>query len=125
MPACASGSAATPPAAPTPTMTTSVSLSLVAMVVSFSKARGAPPPPLAVFDEVVFVRRLVIRLQRLRLEAFLIRRRHHRADARIGDQIPADEVRVAAVVRIAERALMGVAEHHGEERSGAAGETGR
>ena len=45
-------------------------------------------------------------------------------NAGIAEQIPADEVGVAAVVRIAERALQRVRAHHGEERAGAAGEAG-
>src|SRR6185295_10455958 len=90
IPACASGSAATPPAAPRPTITTSVSLSLVAIVV------------ISGLGEFVLVGRLVDLLQRLRLQALLIRRADHRADARIVDEIPADVVRVAAVKRIAE-----------------------
>src|SRR6185295_19640377 len=39
-------------------------------------------------------------------------------------EIPADEVRVAAVVRIAEGALQGVVEHQREERGGTAREAG-
>src|SRR5262249_20678631 len=119
MPACASGSDATPPAAPSPMMTTSVSLSLVAIALP----HGAPAP-LAVFREVVVVGRLVIRLHRLRLEALLIRRADHRADAGIVDEIPANEIGVAAVVGIAERPLVRVAEHHRKERRRAAGEAG-
>src|SRR5262247_1788197 len=107
MPACASGRAATPPAAPSPMMTTSVSFSLVAI---WLPRRAAAP--LAVFREVVVVRRLVIRLHRLRLEALLIGGADHRADARIVDEIPADEVGVAAVGGIAERPLVRVAEDH-------------
>src|SRR5262249_61252679 len=87
-----------------------------------------PPAPAAlpaVLREVVVVRRLVVRLHRLRLEAVLIRRRHHRADAGIADEIPAYEAGVAAVVRIPERALVRVAEHHREKSGGAAGGTRR
>ena len=39
------------------------------------------------------------------------------AQPRIAEQLPADEVRVAAVVRIAERALERVAQHELEERA--------
>jgi len=59
------------------------------------------------------------------LEALLIRRRHVRTNAGIADEIPADEVRVAAVIRIAERALMRVAQDHREEGRGAPGKSRR
>src|SRR5450759_5659508 len=110
-PACASGSAATPPAAPRPMMTTSVSFNLVLTGPRFR-------------ERLVVVRRFVVRLQIVLFELLLIRTGHHRPDARVADEIPADEVRVAAVVGIAERALMRVVQHEGEERGGVAGEAG-
>ena len=60
------------------------------------------------------VRRLVVRRQ-LRAQP-LILGRDVGAHAGIADQIPADEVGVAAVVGIAERALQRVRADHGEER---------
>src|SRR5438067_1689879 len=109
MPACASGSAATPPAAPRPTMTTSASFSLVATCLR---------------ESVVVVRRFVVRLQIVRLEPLLIPAAHHRPHTGICDEIPADEMRVAAVMGISKRALMRVAQHEIEERGGTAGESG-
>src|SRR5262245_15358807 len=133
-PACASGSAATPPAAPSPMMTTSMSLSRVAMSHPCLPVRieGAEVRRTALAgarrrlgERIVVVRRLVIRLQLTLLEPLLIDGGDHGAHAGITDEIPADEVRVAAVVRIAERALMRVAEHQREEGGGAAGESSR
>src|SRR5688572_22294448 len=46
----------------------------------------------------------------------LIGGRHVEADTRIANQIPANEIRVAAVCRIAERALYRVPTHEREER---------
>ena len=66
----------------------------------------------------------MVRLSRVTPKA-LILCRHVRAHAGIADQIPADEVGVAAVIRIAERALQRVRAHHREERGGAAREPGR
>src|SRR5204862_15693 len=109
-PACASGSAATPPAAPSPMMTTSVSLSLVVT----GRLR----------ERLVVVRGAMIRFQLLVLERLLVGGGDHRPHTRIADQIPADEIGVAAIVRIAEGALVRVAQHHREERRGAAGESG-
>src|ERR1700704_3115175 len=71
-PACASGSAATPPAAPRPMMTTSVSFNLVAIWACLGEV-------------LIVVRRLVVRFQVVLLELLLIRGGHHRADARITD----------------------------------------
>ena len=59
------------------------------------------------------------------LELLLIGGAHHRSNARIAEKIPAGVVRVAAVVGVAERALMRVVQDHREERGGAAGEPGR
>src|SRR4051812_21384156 len=103
MPAWASGSAATPPAAPSPMITTSVSLSLVAMRLVLVRVQIALRGRLA--ERLVVVGRLVIRLQLVCLERLLIRGRHHRAHAGVPEQVPADEIRIAAVIRIAEHAL--------------------
>src|SRR5580765_7717248 len=113
-PAWAMGSAATPPAAPRPMMTTSVSLSRVAMISAFAPAfariehvalrRGKLCSGLG--EHRVVVRRLVIRLQRDADPLVVLR--DDRADAGIPDEIPADEIRVSAVERIAEGALDGV-----------------
>src|SRR5215831_6971058 len=109
-PARASGSAATPPAAPSPAMTTSVFLRSVAMAASLH-AEGR------------------VRIGGLtdglgpRRHALLLGGDHH-ADAGIPDQIPADEVGVAAVIGIAERALDGVGAHEIEERRGVGGKAG-
>src|SRR5262249_55257224 len=97
-------------------ITTSAPLSRLAM--------SRPRLPRRLREGVVVVRRLVVRLELALLEALLVGGGDHRAHARIADEIPADEVRVAAVVRIAERALMRVVEHKREERGGAAGEPG-
>src|SRR6476620_12798329 len=103
MPACASGSAATPPAAPSPMITTSVSFSLVAMRQILMRVHVALRRRLV--ERLVVVGRFVIRLQLVRFERLLVRRCHHRANAGVAEQIPADEIRVAAVVRVAEHAL--------------------
>src|SRR5262245_8922406 len=101
MPAWAMGSAATPPAAPRPMTTTSVSLRRVAMIVT-----AVVIPRRGLREHRVVVGRLVIRLER---DADpLIGFGHDSPDAGIAEQIPADEVRVAAVERIAECALDGV-----------------
>src|SRR5216684_1986596 len=100
-PACASGSTPTPPTAPRPTTTTSVSLSLVAMgrlIVNVQAHRR-------LVEHLRIVRGAMVGLQLIVLERRLIGRGHLRADAWISDQVPPDEVRVAAVVRVAERAL--------------------
>src|SRR5215813_4885028 len=90
-PARASGSAATPPAAPSPMMTTSVFLRLMAMAAPFDRERH------------VVIDRLAYGLRAHRHT--LVVGAHRQADAGIADEIPADEVGVAAVIRIAERAL--------------------
>ena len=59
----------------------------------------------ALLNVFVVVGGLVIRLELSGFERLLVGRRHHRPDARVAKQIPADEVRVAAVVRVAEHAL--------------------
>src|SRR6476619_6759498 len=95
-PAWASGNTATPPAAPSPITTTSVSLSLVAMFhvsgMWFETCSGLVEP-------LEVVRGLVIRLELAALERLLVGRCHHRADARIADQVPAHKICVATVVR--------------------------
>ena len=113
-------------------MTTSVSLSLVAIAARSSavlqpRVASREPLPLVLViagsafalvalrrdktrsgfgEHRVVVRRLVI--GRERDPDTLFGCSHHRADAGIADQIPADEIGVAAVKRIAERALNGV-----------------
>src|SRR6185436_8111238 len=126
-PACASGSAAMPPAAPRPMITTSVSLSLVAIRLRpFPVQASARHVLRRRFGERVgVVRGFAIRLELALLELLLFGGAHHRANAWVGDEIPADEVRVAAVVRIAERALQGVVEHEREECGGSAEAGGR
>src|SRR5215831_11058661 len=109
-PARASGSAATPPTAPSPTMTTSVFLRSVAMATSLH-AEGR-----------VRVGGLVERLGP-RLHALLFGGHHH-ADAGIADQFPADEVGVATVIGIAEGALDGVGADKIEEGRGVGGKAG-
>src|SRR5215467_12360803 len=99
MPACASGSTPTPPTAPRPTTTTSVSLSLgmvasVRVIVLETDRR--------LVEHLRVVRGAMIRFELTVIERCLICRGHARADTGIADEIPADEVRVAAVVRIAE-----------------------
>src|SRR5829696_7098323 len=118
MPACARGSAATPPAAPSPMITTSVSFSLVAMRQILVRVRVALRRRLV--ERLVVVSRFVIRRQLMRFERLLVGWRHHRADAGVAEQIPADEVRVASVVRVAEHALSRVIEDQREELRGAA-----
>src|SRR5262249_17844756 len=127
-PACASGSTATPPAAPRPMTTTSVSLSLVAMS-EISRVRAVIhwriPPRGRLVERFEVVGRSVIRFERAGLERLLVGRRHHRPHAWIPDQVPADEVGIAAVIRVAESALARVAEHHVEELRRAAREACR
>src|SRR6478672_5975229 len=103
-PARVRGSAAVPPAAPSPTMTTSVFLSLVAMSAS---ARD--------LEDGVVGGRLVRRLH-LRPDP-LLDGGHGQLDPGELDQVPAHEVRVAAVVRVAEHALQRVLAHGLEERA--------
>src|SRR5262245_23237769 len=93
-PARASGSAATPPTAPRPTMTTSVFLRLMAMAAPFDRERH------------IVIGRLANRLRPGRHA--LVIGADGEPDAGIANQIPADEIGVAAVVGIAERALNGV-----------------
>src|SRR5205085_945341 len=109
-PACASGSAATPPAAPIPTITTSVSLSLVGIAHLVTVGRAVAHRGLV--ERLVVVGRPVIRLQLPGFEGALIRRRDHRPYARVAEEIPADEVGVAAVGGIAEHALTRVRAQH-------------
>src|SRR3984893_6443527 len=107
-PARASGRAATPPTAPSPTMTTSVFLRSMAMIASLRAgsfhgehrlviSRFAPP-----FRHP---------------HALLVGADRH-SQARIADQVPADEIRIAPVIGIAERALEGVGAGQIEERCG-------
>src|ERR1700704_5097643 len=103
-PARASGSAATPPTAPRPTMTTSVFLRLMAMAAPVDRERH------------VVIGRLANGFGPHRHA--LVIGAHRQADAGIADEIPADEVGVAAVVRIAERALDRVRADKIEEGSG-------
>src|SRR5262245_56043884 len=118
-PACASGSAATPPTAPRPTMTTSTSLSLVAMA-HFRHRRVVGG---RFHEHVVVVGGLMVGRQ-LRTQSLLLGR-HDRAHARIREQVPADEVGVAAVKRIAKGALNRVGAYQAKKSGGPAGEPGR
>src|SRR4029077_14678580 len=98
-----------------PMTTTSVSLSRVAMAVAASARRRLR-------EHRVVVRRLVIRLE---CDAdTLLAFRHNRADTGIADQVPADEVRVAAVEGVAERALNRVCAHEVEEARRTRGQAG-
>src|SRR5690348_13393109 len=108
-PAWVSGRTATPPAAPRPMITTSVLLRSVAIAAAFPEHR-----------EVVG-RAMVRRDPRAHL---LFRGRDRRANARIADQIPADEVGVASVIRIAERPFDRVRTHQVEEDCGRPREAG-
>src|SRR6476646_9427153 len=94
-PARASGSAATPPTAPSPTMTTSVFLRSMAMAASLRSAGHR--------EAGVGIGRGALGLG-AHLHALLVGR-DREADAGIADQVPADEDGVAAVIGIAERAL--------------------
>src|SRR5512134_1641545 len=103
-PACASGSAATPPTAPSPTMTTSVffsSVAIVPTVVIPRRARGASS-----LEHPVLVGGHVGR-SGARVE-LLLRGGHGKSDTRVTNQIPSHKVRVAPVVGITEGALDGV-----------------
>src|SRR6185436_12581379 len=114
-PACASGSAATPPTAPRPMITTSVfgrSLGIVPTLVIDARARG----PLAGEHRVVVGG--LVRGRRPSTEPLVVRG-HRNAHARIADEVPSGEVHIAAVVRVAERALNRVREHQAEEGGGA------
>src|SRR6478672_5617823 len=110
MPACASGSAATPPAAPIPTMTTSVSFNLVGIVHLMAVVVSVPNRRLV--EGLVVVCRTVVGLQLVRFQRALIGRGHHGTHAGIAEEIPADEVRIAAVIGIAEHPLARVPEQH-------------
>src|SRR5688572_17034080 len=107
-PAAARGSAATPPPAPSPTMTTSACLSRLAMSASSRLVL------LLEAEQRKVGRRLVSRphdcVERLllRLEVQL--------DAGEAEQVPADELLVAAVERVAERPLERVLADGLEER---------
>src|SRR5262245_23322248 len=111
-PACASGSAATPPAAPSPMMTTSVFLSSVAMRTAFMTERGTRGT-LAREHPVVVRGHMGRRWPAIQL---LLITGHGQAHARVANEIPAGEIRVAAVVRIAKRSLDRVRENEVEER---------
>src|SRR5690349_1229136 len=105
-PAAASGSTATPPAPPKPTTTTSARSSLVAIALSRGRV-------------LVELRVIVGGAERgleLGVHALLFGR-HRQAQTRIADELPADEVLIAAVARIAERAFERVPEHELEERA--------
>src|SRR5262245_17515297 len=90
-PAWASGRAATPPTAPSPTMTTSVLLRFVAMTASF------------LGEHLEVVCRPAIG-RRLHAHALVVLGDRH-AEPGAADEIPADEVRIPAIIRIAEHAL--------------------
>src|SRR5712691_9474931 len=90
-PAWASGRAATPPTAPSPTMTTSVFLRFVAMAASFLR------------EHLEIVCRPAIG-RRLHAHALVVRGDRH-AEPGVANQVPADEVRVPAIIRVAEHAL--------------------
>src|SRR5262245_1435956 len=109
-PARASGSAATPPTAPKPTMTTSVFLRLMAMAAPFDR------------EHHVVIGRLANRLGPHRHA--LVLGAHRQADAGIADENPADEVGVAPVIGIAERALDRVRAQESEKRSSVGRKTG-
>src|SRR5262245_53156043 len=102
-PACASGSAATPPTAPSPTITTSAFLRLVAMTTPFQREHRIVISRFA--DHCWLVHALLVL-------------GHRNADARIANHLPAHEVGISAVVGIAERPLDGMVAHETEERSG-------
>src|SRR5262249_62208607 len=104
------GSRAPPRPAPTPPMTTSVFLRSMAMAASLHSegcirvgglAHGFCP----------------------HVHALLVGG-DYQAQAGVTDQIPADEIGIAAVVGIAERALDGVGAHEVEERRGVRRKTG-
>src|ERR1700757_2242369 len=102
-PARASGSAATPPTAPSPTMTTSVFLRSMAMGAAFHG------------EHRVLIGRFAHGLRRF--HALLVLADRH-ADAGKADQVPTDEIGVAAVIGIAERALDGMGAHEIEKGRG-------
>src|SRR5215469_8301283 len=100
-PACVSGSAATPPTAPSPTMTTSVFFSSVAMTAALHR------------EHCTVVGRLSNCRRLRRHPLFILADRH--SDARVTDQVPADEVRIATIIRVAKGALNRVRTDHFEE----------
>src|SRR5215471_18068344 len=108
-PARASGSAATPPTAPSPMMTTSVFLRSMAMGAAFHG------------EHRVLVCRFAYGLRRFHA-LFVLADRH--AQAGKTDQVPADEIGVAAVIGIAERALDRMGAHEIEEGRGFRHESG-
>src|SRR5271167_3017192 len=108
-PARASGNAATPPTAPSPMMTTSVFLRSMAMGAAFHGEHG------------VLIGRLAHGLRRLHALLVLA---HRHAQPRKADQVPADEIGVAAVIGIAERALDCVGADEIEEGRGVRHEAG-
>src|SRR5207244_8232738 len=104
--ACAGGSGAAPATAPRPTMTTSVFFRSTAM------AHSSPVRYLQ--EHVVVICRPLGRLL-LGAHALLIRP-HGEPDTGVADQIPTDEVRISAVIGIAECTLDGVRSEQVEER---------
>src|SRR5215467_7065388 len=90
-PAWASGRAATPPTAPSPTITTSVFLRFVAIAASFLR------------EHLEVVRRPAIG-RRLHAHALVVLG-DRQTNPRVADQVPANEVCVTTIVRIAEHAL--------------------
>src|SRR5262245_15503149 len=120
-PARANGSAATPPAAPMPTITTSVPGRLVAMVASIVVVRAHR----RFVEPLEVVCGLAIGFELPALHRLLICGGHHGADAGILQEIPPNEVGVAAVERIAKRALARVIEDHGKELCGTRASAGR
>src|SRR5262245_32811060 len=90
-PAWASGRVATPPTAPSPTMTTSVLLRFVAMAASFLR------------EHLEVIGRPAVG-RRLHAHTLVVLGDHH-AEPGVDNQVPADEVRVTAIVRIDEHAL--------------------
>src|SRR4029450_12303405 len=109
-PAWTRGSAATPPTAPRPTMTTSVSFSLVAMlhldVFGIDGGR-------CLREHLVVVRAFVVAPE-VGAEPLLVRT-DARPDTRVANQIPANEVGVASVIRVAEGSLNRVRADHVEK----------
>src|SRR5262245_32766172 len=113
-PACASGSAATPPTAPSPMMTTSVFLSSVAIVSASVIERCARGPPPGEHPVVVggHVSRCRPRVQLLLVAG------DGQANAWIAHEIPSHEVRIAPVIGVAECPLNRVGENQVEECRG-------
>src|SRR5688572_3112214 len=107
-PAEARGSAATPPPAPSPTMTTSACLSRLAMSASSRLV-------LLLEAEEREVRRGLVRRPHDRVERLLLWL-EVQPDAGEAEQVPADEVVVPSVERVAERPLERVLANGLEER---------